>query len=91
MMTETKLDHGFDSEQINNMTFELKGRPSLDKSKCKVNVLGSFMIPTRYDSDLVKIVAFHNAYLEKKQKIKEQLDPEAAPWKISKLEQIKKK
>lgn len=39
-----KLDHYFDEDQLPNLTFEIKGRPHVNKENCRVSLAGNFMV-----------------------------------------------
>jgi FKBP-type peptidyl-prolyl cis-trans isomerase len=90
---ESKFNLFFDTEQINNLTFELKGRPELDKSKCKVHLVGQFFVPKNALANgktKVKKLIHHNFHEEKVKRLLKELDPESAPWKIQMMERNKK-
>jgi len=89
--TELKLDHRFDTEQINNLTFEMKGRPELDSKFCKVHLIGNFLIPgTAPNEKLARKIALTNHHEEKVKNLLREKDPDHAPWKIQLMERNKK-
>lgn len=89
--TELVLNQRFDWEQVNNLTFEIQGRPELDLTRCKVHLLGNFLIPSNVsDVKRVKRASMNNFHEEKVKQLLREKDPESAPWKIQLMERNKK-